>query len=45
MFPEFCPSWDPLPLLDPGRAFGVLIIVYLGQHAGSRGHKVFAEAK
>jgi hypothetical protein len=29
----------------PGRAFGVLIIVYLGQHAGSRGHKVFAEAK
>lgn len=32
MFSEFYPSWDPLPLLDPS-AFGVLIIVYLGQHA------------
>lgn len=41
MFSEFNPSRDPLPLLDPS-AFGVLIIVYLGQHAaGSRGHKYF----
>ena len=41
MFSEFYPSWDPLPLLDPS-AFGVQIIVYLGQHAeGSRGHRYF----
>lgn len=42
MFSEFYPSWDPLPLLDPS-AFGVLIIVYLGQHAA--GHEAISVSR
>lgn len=42
MFSEFYPFWDPLPLLDPS-AFGVLIIVYLGQHAA--GHEAISVSR